>query len=143
MNFSKLKKYISWNIISAIGYIGLIIFIFFLIIRAIGLSNINMRADLNEYYTDFVTNHIIKPYYAIYKFQISIIIFLMIGSLFEHHKNIENNLTGFQPFESYKIRKIYSIFFYIGILLNLVPLYIPFLEIISLLVKFCGIIIQV
>ena len=140
MKISKSKKYISWNIISLIGYIGTVFFIIFSVIKMIGASTMNMRADLNEYYAEYLMKHIISPYYAVYKFQLFLILMLLIGSVCEHRHYNENNLEGFQPFETLKVKKIYSMIFYTGLLLNFVPLYIPFLNIISFLIKFCGII---
>ena len=61
MKISKSKKYISWNIISLIGYIGTVFFIIFSVIKMIGASTMNMRADLNEYYAEYLMKHIISP----------------------------------------------------------------------------------
>lgn len=140
MKISALKKYISWNIISGIGYLGLILFAVFSMMKTIGASTLNMRADLNEYYAEYLMKHIINPYYAVYKFQIFLIIMLLIGFIFERNHYNENDLEGFRPFENTETEKFYSIVFCTGLILNFVPLYIPFINTISFLIKFYSII---
>lgn len=140
MKISALKKYISWNIISVIGYLGLILFAVFSMIKTIGASTLNMRADLNEYYAEYLMKHIISPYYAVYKFQIFMIIMLFICFILERNHYNENNLEGFRPFENKETEKLYSIIFCTGLILNFIPLYIPFVNVISFLIKFYSII---
>ncbi len=131
--FRKLKKYISWNIISIVGYIGIIITMIFLMMYSIAASNLNMRYDLNEFYTDYISKHIFKPYIDFYKFQIFVIVMLLIGFAFEYRHNNENNLSGLQLFENHE--KFYSVIFYSGLICNIIPLNIIIIVLISILIK--------
>lgn len=131
----KFKKYISWNIISVIGYFGLVVSVIFFAMFSLASSNINMRADLNDIFFDYIFKHILIPYFEIYKFQLFLIVLLLIGSGLEHHKYNESNSEGFVIFENSD--KFYSIVFFTGLMLNFVPLYIFFLHILSIIIKIC------
>ena len=74
MNIKNIKNLISWNIISAIGYLSLLMTAVFLIMYSLGASGINVQADSNEYFYDYLEKYVIAPYFGIYKFQILVII---------------------------------------------------------------------
>ena len=120
MKINKFKNLISWNIISAIGYLSILMSAVFLIIYTLGASGINIQADSNEYFYDYLEKHVITPYFEVYKFQIVVVILLIIGSVYEKKKYLENNEPGFILFPERE--KIYSILFLSGIYLNLLPL---------------------
>ena len=54
MKINKFKNLISWNIISAIGYLSILMSAVFLIIYTLGASGINIQADSNEYFYDYL-----------------------------------------------------------------------------------------
>ena len=120
MNIKNIKNLISWNIISAIGYLSLLMTAVFLIMYSLGASGINVQADSNEYFYDYLEKYVIALYFGIYKFQILVIILLIIGSVYEKKKYLENNEPGFILFPERE--KIYSILFLSGIYLNVLPL---------------------
>lgn len=119
MKINKFKNLISWNIISAIGYLSILMSAVFLIIYILGASGINIQADSNEYFYDYLEKHVITPYFEVYKFQIVVVILLIIGSVYEKKKYLENNEPGLILFPERE--KIYSILFLSGIYLNLLP----------------------
>ena len=120
MKINKFKNFISWNIIYAIVYLSILMCAVFLIIYTLGASGINIQADSNEYFYDYLEKHVITPYFEVYKFQILVVILLIIGSVYEKKKYLENNEPGLILFPERE--KIYSILFLSGIYLNLLPL---------------------
>lgn len=133
MRISKFKKYITWNIISLLGYISIIITISFLVMLSLSSTQLNMRVDLNKIIYEYIFNHIVSPYVSVYKIQLGTIIFLLLGSIAEK-KYYDNK-------ESYGFRilvdndKTYSKFFVIGLMLNFCPLYLFSMYIISIIMK--------
>jgi len=121
MRISKFKKFISWNLISLLGYFSLIIMIIFLIMYSLTTSQIHMRADLDKYFYDYLSKYVISPYFSFYKTQISIIIFLLISSVFENYYYKQKGLFGFRIFENHETA--YSRMFLIGLSLNFFPMY--------------------
>lgn len=120
MKIEKFKNLITWNIISAIGYLCILISAVFLIMYTLGASGINIQSDSNEYFYDYLEKFVITPYFGIYKFQILVIILLIISSFSEKKKYLENNEPGIILFPERE--KFYSILFVSGIYLNLLPL---------------------
>ncbi len=136
MKISKFKKYLSWNIISAIGYLSSVITISFIIMYSLAASGLNMRTDIDGYFYDYITKHIIIPYIGFYKGQLLIIAALLIGSFFENKYYVEKEEYGFRIFENHE--KGYSILFTTGLFLNLIPLYILCMIFVSWIFKFFG-----
>lgn len=122
MEITKFKKYVSWNIISLLGYFCIVIMIAFIVMYSLVHSQINMRADLNKYFYEYLHNHVVVPYLSFYKVQICLIISLLIISIFEKNYYKENDLYGFQIFENNEKR--YSQIFAIGLIMNLLPMYL-------------------
>lgn len=133
MKITRFRKYITWNIVSAIGYICSIITIIFLIIFSLAASNLNMRADLNEYFYAYITKHILLPYLSFYKFQLFLISCCLIASVFENRHYKEKGEYGLRLFGNHE--KIYSILFFTGLILNFLPLYILFMFLITQIMK--------
>ncbi len=133
MKITKFKKYISWNIISLTGYIGSIIAIVFMVMLILAGSQLNMRADLNSYFFDYIINHIINPYFTFYKSQLAGICFLLILSVYEDSYYKKNGKFGLRLFEDNE--KGYSIIFFTGLILNFLPLYVAFQAIVIKIMK--------
>jgi len=128
MKISKFKKYASWNLISLTGYLSLIIAITFFIFFILAASNLNMRADLNKIFYDYLVKHVVNPYFSFYKAQLAWICVLLIASVYEEHYYRANEKFGLRIFENSE--KAYSIVFFTGLVLNFLPVYIIFMVIV-------------
>ncbi len=128
MKLTKFRKYISWNIISVTGYLCTVIAIIFFVMLILAGSQLNMRADLNEYFYDYIFNHIIEPYYIFYKTQLIWICILLACSVFENKYYAHHGKFGLRIFENNE--KWYSRLFITGLALNFLPLYMVFVLIV-------------
>lgn len=133
MRITKFKKFITWNIISLIGYLSLTIMGYFLLMLSLASSQLNMRMDLNEFFYDYMYRYLINPYIAFYKTQICVIFFLMLGSIAENRYYNEHGIYGFRIFDDHE--KGYSRLFVIGLALNFCPLYIFTMMVLSTIMK--------
>lgn len=122
MRITKFRKFITWNIVSLIGYIGLIIACYFVVLITLSASNFNMRVDLNEIYMNFTINHVFLPYLSAYKFQMTIVFTLLLLSIYENYHNKMKGLYGLRLFPNHETG--YSVLFTIGLALNFCPLYL-------------------
>lgn len=134
MKISKFKKFISWNLISLLGYCSLVIMIVFLVLYSLTTSQLHMRSDLDKYFYEYLSQHVINPYFSFYKTQISIVIFLLISSIFENRYYKQRGIFGFRIFENHEIR--YSRFFIIGLSLNFLPMYMASMFILTKFISF-------
>ena len=133
MRISKLKKYVTWNIISVIGYCSLIIVACFLVMFLLSSSQIGMRRDLDNIFFDYTLKYVLVPYFSFYKLQLSAVAFFALGSILEKRYYYEQTHFGLRIFENHD--KFYSILFVIGLSLNFLPLYIITLYIIKIFVR--------
>ena len=134
MELSRFKKFVSWNLISLLGYFCLVIMIAFIVMYSLTSSNINMRADLNKYFYDYLINNVIFPYLSFYKIQIFLIMTLLITSIFENKYYIKNGGYGFRIFENND--RTYSKAFVTGLILNLSPIYLFTMFIVAQFMKY-------
>ncbi|MBQ8459050.1 hypothetical protein IJ541_02985 [bacterium] len=134
MKISKFKKYISWNAISIIGYFCIVITFVFLVMLGIAMSGINIKAEIDEYYYDYIIKHIISPYISFYKFQLFLVLIFLISSVYENRYYIEKSEYGLRLFGNHE--KVYTFFFVTGLALNFLPLYIIYMVTISWIIKF-------
>lgn len=134
MKITKFKRYISWNIMSLIGYICIVITFIFLGILLIASSGTTIRPDINEIYYNYIIKHIINPYISFYKFQLSLIAFCLIFSIFEHKYYKQTKQFGLRIFENHE--KYYSIAFVTGLAVNFLPLNLILMIIISWIMRF-------
>lgn len=133
MRISKLKKYVTWNIISVIGYCSLIVVACFLIMLFLSSSQIGMRRDLDNIFFDSTLRHVLIPYFSFYKVQLSAVAFFALGSILEKRYYYEQTHFGLRIFENHD--KLYSILFVIGLSLNFLPLYIVMLYLIIMFIR--------
>ena len=133
MRISKLKKYVTWNIISVIGYCSLIVVACFLIMLFLSSSQIGMRRDLDNIFFDSTLSHVLIPYFSFYKVQLSAVAFFALGSILEKRYYYEQTHFGLRIFENHD--KLYSILFVIGLSLNFLPLYIVMLYLIKMFIR--------
>ena len=122
MKISRFKKYISWNIISIIGYFCAVIAIVFYVLLTIASSGTTVRADINEIFFKHIINHIISPYMKFYRLQILFITLCMLISVYENKYYINTQKYGARWFANHE--KLYTAIFVTGLCLNLLPLYI-------------------
>jgi Mn2+/Fe2+ NRAMP family transporter len=134
MGITKLKKYISWNIISVIGYICIVITFIFLMMLMVASSGTTIRPDINMYFYDYIVKHLLIPYIGFYKFQLFLIALCMILSVIEQKYYEKTSQYGLELFENHS--KGYSLVFTIGICLNFVPLNIFFVIVMLWLMRF-------
>lgn len=133
MKISKLRRYVTWNVISAIGFFATIITIVFLVLISVASSGLNVRPDVDKYFFHYIIQHIINPFIEFYKFQLLIIAVLMVGSRLEHKHYVKNSEFGLNLFENNE--KVYSIIFTTGVVLNFLPLYVLFIGLMSFLLR--------
>ena len=133
MRITKFRKFVSWNIISVMGYLSMVIALYFLVILSLASTQIGMREDLNGYFYDYITGNIILPYISFYKTQLSCMMFFMLVSILENRYYQKKGLYGLRIFENNE--KGYSIIFVTGLALNFLPLYIFFMIFITNLVN--------
>lgn len=133
MRISKLKKYVTWNIISVIGYCSLVVVVSFLIMLMLSSSQIGMRRDLDRVFFDYMLNHVLVPYFSFYKIQLSAVAFFALGSILEKRYYYEQTNFGLRIFENHE--KFYSIVFVIGLALNFLPLYVLMMYMINVFVR--------
>lgn len=133
MKISKFRKYISWNLISIIGYFGAVIAIMFYLIVAVASSGTTIRPDINEIFYKHIINNIVTPYLQFYRFQVFLIFLCLVLSVFEHKHNKNSENFGVRWFSNHE--KLYTSMFVIGLSLNLLPLYIFLAILISWLIK--------
>ena len=133
MRISKLKKYVTWNIISVIGYCSLIVVACFLIMLFLSSSQIGMRRDLDNIFFDSTLRHVLIPYFSFYKVQLSAVAFFALVSILEKRYYYEQTHFWLRIFENHD--KLYSILFVIGLSLNFLPLYIVMLYLIKMFIR--------
>jgi len=129
MKISKLKKYVSLNIVSFIGYFSIIIFFIFLILLGISSAGTTIRADINEVFYEYIANNVLKPYFDYYSSQLFIVGVLIMACVYENLYYKQVGKFGLKLFENQD--KLYSSVFVTGLVLNLVPAYIFFMVLTS------------
>ena len=130
MRLTEFRKYITWNIASLSGYIGIFIMFVFLLMLMIASSGTTIRADINEIFHDYIVKHILMPYLKFYRFQLFWVLIFILFSVVEHRYYVMSEHFGARLFENHE--KAYSYAFALGLSLNFIPLNIIF--IISILV---------
>ena len=130
MRIVKFKKFISWNVISLIGYLSLVIVAYFTVVLLLSVSEIGMRADLNKYFYEYIVKHVIFPYLDFYKIQLGLIFLLLICSKFEDKYYRREGKLGLHLFEHHQ--NFYSAGFITGLILNICPMYLLILLILKI-----------
>lgn len=122
MRIIKCKKFITWNIISLIGYFSLAVVAYFAIVLLLSGSEIGMRADLNKFFYEYIVKHVIIPFLDFYKIQLGSIFLLLICSRFEDKYYRQEGKLGLHLFEHHQT--FYSAVFITGLILNICPMYL-------------------
>ena len=116
----KLKKYLTRNIISVIGYFCLALTIIFGLIYFLASSGLNIREDISEYFQEYISKYIIKPYIEFAKFHLFMVCVIAVVSRFEFKHYNELGEDGLRLFINHE--KLYSGAFITGVMFNLLPL---------------------
>lgn len=122
MKISKFRKYITWNIISCIGYVGLVWSVIFLVMLMLTSSGLSIRFDVSQYFYEYMTKRVLLPYLKFYKIQLLLIGILSIASVYENSYYISKQEYGLRLFYSHEDNYIF--FFVTGLGLNFLPMYV-------------------
>lgn len=116
-----------------LGFFSSVIAVIFWFWLNIPSSGLNIRRDIDGYFSEYIINFLIRPYFELFLYQLLFIILLLIGSKFEKNYYISNDKEGLLLFEYYD--KIYSKLFLVGIFLNFLPLLIIFIIVLGYIFK--------
>ncbi len=128
----KLKKYITWNIISVIGYFCLALTVMFGLMYFLASSGLNIREDISEYFQEYISKFIVKPYIEFAKYHLFMVGVIAIVSRFEFKHYNERGEEGLRLFMNHE--KLYSGAFITGVMFNLLPLTVLLIMFISWLI---------
>jgi hypothetical protein len=67
MRITRFKKLITWNVVSLVGYVNLLIMIVFIVMLGLAASQLNIKFEFNKFVFDNMLKHIIFPYVSFYK----------------------------------------------------------------------------
>ena len=96
-------------------------------------SGIGIRADISEYFLTYTIKHVISPYLELYKFQLLLVGVMLLASVYENSYYVHKGEYGLRLFANSE--KLYSILFVTGVCLNLLPMYVFFMSLMSNLTK--------
>jgi hypothetical protein len=133
LRINRCRKFITWNIISVLGYAGIIFGIIFLFMFSIASSGIGISSDISEYFYIYTVKHLILPYISMYKFQLFLVGVMLIASVYENNYYASQEQFGLRLFANNE--KLYSILFVTGVCLNILPMYVFFIFVVSHLMK--------
>ncbi len=134
LRINRCRKYITWNIVSVLGYLGLVFSIIFLFMFTISSSGIGVSADVTKIFYEYTVNHVILPYIEMYKMQLIIVGVLLVLSVYENSYYMYKGEYGLRLFTENE--KIYSILFVTGLCLNLLPMYIFSIFVLSKILRY-------
>lgn len=133
LRINRCRKFITWNVISVLGYAGVILGLFFLFMFVIASSGIGVSAEVSEYFYVYIVKHLVLPYINMYKFQLFVVGLMLILSVYENNYYKIKGVYGLRLFANNE--KLYSIMFVTGVCLNMLPMYLFFVVIVSNLMK--------
>lgn len=134
LRINRCRKYVTWNIISVLGYLGFILSLVFLVMMVISSSNIGVSADITKIFYEYTVKNVILPYIEVYKTQLIITGIMLIASVYENSYYMQRREYGLRLFPDNE--KIYSIIFVTGLCLNLLPMYMFFVFILSKILQY-------
>ena len=133
LRINRCRKFITWNIISVLGYAGVVIGVFFAFMYMLASSNIGVSADVSEYYYNYIIKHLVLPYLGVYKVQLFVVGLLLVLSVYENNYYMQKGEYGLRLFANSE--KFYSVMFVTGVCLNILPMYVFFVFMVSNLMK--------
>lgn len=133
LRINRCRKFITWNVISVLGYVGVLFGLIFLFLFMIALSGIGVSADASEYFYVYIVKHLVLPYINMYKFQLFVVGLMLVMSVYENNYYNLKGEYGLRLFANNE--KPYSIMFVTGVCLNILPMYLFFVFVVSNLMK--------
>ncbi|MBR6722247.1 hypothetical protein IKL64_02215 [bacterium] len=133
LRINRCKKYITWNIISLLGYAGVVFAVVFLFMFWIASSGIGVSSDVSEFFYIYIVKYLVLPYIGLYKFQLFLVGVMLLLSVYENSYYISKEQFGLRLFGNNE--KVYSIVFVTGVCLNILPMYVFFIYVVSNLMK--------
>lgn len=133
LRINRCRKFITWNIISLLGYVGVVLGIFFLFMFFIASSGVGVSADVSEYFYRYIVKHLALPYIGLYRFQLLLVGIMLLASVYENNYYNQNGEYGLRLFANNE--KFYSVMFVTGVCLNILPMYLFFIVAVSNLMK--------
>lgn len=133
LRINRCRKFVTWNVISLLGYVGILLGIIFAFMFMIASSGVGVNADVSEYFYSYIVKYLILPYLGAYKFQLIIVGIMLIASVYENGYYISQGKYGLRLFTNNE--KLYSILFVTGICLNILPMYVFFIVVVSNLMR--------
>ena len=85
LRINRCRKFITWNVISVLGYAGVILGLFFLFMFVIASSGIWVSAEVSEYFYVYIVKHLVLPYINMYKFQLFVVGLMLVMSVYENN----------------------------------------------------------
>lgn len=133
LRINRCRKFVTWNIVSGFGYVGIILGIIFAFMFMVASSGVGVSAEASEYFYIYIVKHLILPYLGLYKFQLFFVGIMLICSVYENSYYISKGEYGLRLFANNE--KFYSMLFVTGICLNFLPMYLFFIFIMSKLMR--------
>lgn len=133
LRINRCRKYVTWNVVSVLGYVGVILGIIFAFMFMIASSGVGVSAEVSEYFYSYIVKHLISPYLGMYKFQLIVVGVMLICSVYENSYYVARGEYGLRLFVNNE--RLYSILFVTGICLNFLPMYIFFVFVVSNLMR--------
>lgn len=133
LRINRCRKFITWNVISVLGYIGVILGLIFMFMFMLASSGIGVNAELTDHFFNYITKHLILPYIGLYKFQLFLVGVMLLLSVYENNFYNQKGEYGLRLFANNE--KFYSVLFVTGVCLNILPMYLFFVVTVSNLMK--------
>jgi hypothetical protein len=133
LRINRCRKFITWNVISVLGYAGVLFGLFFLFLFSIASSGIGVSADVSEYFYVYIVKRLLLPYIGLYKLQLFLIGLMLVLSVYENNFYNLKGKFGLRLFANNE--KLYSVLFVTGVCLNILPMYVFFIAVVSNFVK--------
>ena len=133
LRINRCRKFITWNIISVLGYVGVILGIIFMFMFSIASSGVGVSADVSEYFYNYIVKHLAQPYIGMYRFQLFLVGVMLLVSVYENNYYNEKGEYGLRLFANNE--KFYSVLFVTGVCLNILPMYLFFIVVVSNFMK--------
>ena len=133
LRINRCRKFVTWNVISVLGYIGVILGVIFMFMFMLASSGVGVNAELTDYFFNYISKHLILPYIGLYKFQLFLVGVMLLASVYENNYYNQKGEYGLRLFANNE--KFYSVLFVTGVCLNILPMYLFFVVIVSNLMK--------
>ena len=98
LRINRCRKFITWNIISVLGYVGVILGIIFMFMFSIASSGVGVSADVSEYFYNYIVKHLAHPYIGMYRFQLFLVGVMLLASVYENNYYNEKGEYGLRLF---------------------------------------------